>query len=201
MTKDDKKIIIVDDNDTNLVACKNILKTCYIVYPARSAAKMFDLIEHFVPDLILLDVEMPEMNGYEAAQKLKQNDAHKDIPIIFLTGKSDAESEVNGLKIGALDFIHKPFVSEVLLRRLEIHLALIDCRKKIDEKEKTLNRINYEIRAPLNRIIDTLCKAAVDNDPGKVKDYINSASDESRRLLTLIDEIVSSPGNTVQITT
>lgn len=122
MTTGQKTIIVVDDNNANLVACKKILKPYYEVYPVPSAAKMFDLMEHVKPDLILLDVDMPDMNGYEAAGKLKQNNAFKEIPIIFLSGRDDATSEMFGLNMGAKDYIHKPFVSEMLLKRIEIHL-------------------------------------------------------------------------------
>jgi putative two-component system response regulator len=113
-----KTIIVVDDNNTNLVACKKILKPFYEVYPVPSAAKMLKLLENVVPDLIMLDVEMPDMNGYEAAQTLKNNDTFKNIPIFFLTARNDPVSEKLGLNIGAADYIHKPFVSEQLLQRI-----------------------------------------------------------------------------------
>jgi putative two-component system response regulator len=74
MTEEQKKIILVDDNDANLTACKKILKPYYAVYPVLSAEKMFDLLEHITPDLILLDVEMPDMNGYDAARTLKNTE-------------------------------------------------------------------------------------------------------------------------------
>jgi CheY-like chemotaxis protein len=118
MTKKRETIIVVDDNNTNLVACKKILKPFYEVYPAPSAAKMLKLLEHVIPDLILLDVEMPDMNGYEAAQTLKSNDAFKNIPIFFLTARNDPVSEKLGLNVGAVDYIHKPFVSDQLLQRI-----------------------------------------------------------------------------------
>ena len=124
-----KKIIVVDDNNTNLTACKKILKPFYEVFTVPSTKKMFDLLEHVVPDIILLDVDMPEMNGYEAAAKLKTNDAYKTIPIIFLTGRTDSESELFGLNMGAMDYIHKPIVSELLLRRIEIQLSRLDEQK------------------------------------------------------------------------
>ena len=121
MADGQKKIIVVDDNDSNLLTCKNILRPYYSVFTVPSAARMFDLIGKISPNLILLDVEMPEMDGYEAAQKLKTE--HKEIPFIFLTGNADAESQKKGMELGALDYIHKPFVAEVLLKRLESHLG------------------------------------------------------------------------------
>jgi len=118
-----KKIIVVDDNPENLSVLKNTLKDKYMVYPSPSAPDMFDLLEHIQPDLILLDVEMPGMNGYEAAEKLKSNDKHREIPIIFLTSMDDEESKKKGLSLGAVDYIHKPIVTPLLLQQLEMHLS------------------------------------------------------------------------------
>jgi DNA-binding response OmpR family regulator len=85
---------------------------------------MFKLLEHIKPDLILLDVEMPDMNGYEATRALKKNEMFKDIPIIFLTARGDPVSEKFGLNLGATDYIHKPIVSDQLLKRIEKLFAL-----------------------------------------------------------------------------
>jgi len=122
MGNERKKIIVVDDNLENLTALKNTLKNIYEVYPCPSAAKMFDLLGHIQPDLILLDVEMPEMNGHEAAEKLKSSDKYREIPIMFLTSMDDEESKKKGLSLGAVDYIHKPFDAPSLLQRLETHL-------------------------------------------------------------------------------
>jgi len=129
MATDRKKIIVVDDNLENLTALKDTLKNAYEVYTCPAASKMFDLLEHFLPDLILLDVEMPEMNGYEAAKKLKDNEKYKQIPFMFLTIRDDIKSEMAGLDLGAIDYVHKPFVAPVLLQRIKTHLALVDYQK------------------------------------------------------------------------
>ena len=126
-----KKIIVVDDNLTNRIACKNILKMHYEVYPAPSAAKMLELLGQFKPDMILLDVDMPEINGYEAAQILKNSNDYKDVPFIFVSAISDEHSEMLGLKLGALDYIYKPYAAALLLRRIETHLSLIESKKEL----------------------------------------------------------------------
>jgi len=125
MAEEQKIILVVDDNETSLVACKQILKPHYTVYTVPSAARMFELLQNVTPDLILLDIEMPRMNGYEVAQILKENDAFGGIPVIFLSVRSDAASELEGFNAGALDYIHKPFVGEELLKRIETHLRCI----------------------------------------------------------------------------
>ena len=122
MAGDRKKIVVVDDNPENLNALKNTLKESYMVYPNPSAPDMFELLEHVRPDLILLDVEMPGMNGYEAIKKLKNSEKYKEIPVIFLTSMSGEESEKEGLQLGAADYIQKPFVTPVLLERIQKHL-------------------------------------------------------------------------------
>ena len=128
-----KKIVIVDDNLTNLTALKNILKRCYEVYPVSSAAKMFDVLDHVTADLILLDVEMPELNGHDAARLLKNSPMYKDIPIIFVTALRDEESEMAGLRLGAVDYLYKPFVAQLLLQRIELRLSLAEHRKELQE--------------------------------------------------------------------
>ena len=114
-----KVVFIVDDNDANLLLAKNALDSIYETYALPSAARMFKIIEKITPDLILLDVDMPEMDGFEALETLKKNENYKTIPVIFLTGKEDEESEKRGLEMGALDFIPKPFTAESLIERVE----------------------------------------------------------------------------------
>ena len=91
-----KKIIVVDDNPENLNSIKNTLKDIYMVYPSPSAQDMFELLQHVQPELIMLDVEMPGMNGYEAIKKLKSDDKYREIPVIFLTSMTGEESEKGG---------------------------------------------------------------------------------------------------------
>ena len=128
-----KKIIAVDDSIPNLTVIKNILKPSYEVYTTSSAAKMFELLTKIMPDLILIDVEMPELNGYEAVRYLKSKWDYSHIPIIFVTSKNDPESEMTGLELGAVDYIYKPFVAPLLLKRIETHLALAENERELQE--------------------------------------------------------------------
>ena len=124
------KIIFVDDNMANLTIGKNILKTFYEVYPAPSAAKLFEILENVLPDLVLLDIEMPEMNGYEAIKRMKADPRFSDIPVIFLTAKSDESSELEGFELGAADYVAKPFSGPLLLKRIDHQLLIV--RQKND---------------------------------------------------------------------
>ena len=135
-----KRVIAVDDNITNLIALKNILKSLYETYTASSAAKMFDLLTKVKPDLILLDVEMPELSGYEAAKLLKNNGEYKNIPVIFVTSMNDAESEVEGLELGAVDYIYKPYATSLLLKRIETHLLLAEHQRELEELNVSMQK-------------------------------------------------------------
>jgi putative two-component system response regulator len=118
MTGKRKTIIAVDDSSLNLIICKKILKPVYDIYTVLSASKMFRMMEHVIPDLILLDVEMPDINGYEAAGMLKEKADFREIPIIFLTARNDPVSEKIGLNLGAVDYISKPVESGQLIERI-----------------------------------------------------------------------------------
>ncbi|MCL2253798.1 MAG: response regulator [Lachnospiraceae bacterium] len=136
-----KKFILVDDNPTNLTACELALKGKYDIFPVNSATDMFVLLEKMIPDLILLDVEMPIMTGYEAAKILKKNSKYKDIPLIFLTAKDDLESELEGLNLGAFDYIKKPIIKTLILRRIETVLSLIDVQKKLTISNESISNL------------------------------------------------------------
>jgi len=117
-----KTIFVVDDININLTAAENVLCSYYKVISLTSAAKMFDALTKFKADLILLDIEMPGMNGFEAIKLLKTNDIYAEIPVIFLSGLCDADSQAHGLALGAVDYIVKPYTKDVILDRLKIHL-------------------------------------------------------------------------------
>jgi putative two-component system response regulator len=119
-----QKIFLVDDNMANLTSGKTMLKNYYDVFSIPSANKLFEILEKVIPDLILLDIEMPGMNGYEAIKKLKAEKKSHDIPVIFLTARNDSGSELEGLSLGAIDYIFKPFSPPLLLKRIENHLLI-----------------------------------------------------------------------------
>ena len=133
-----KTIFVVDDNDTNLAVAENALEAYYRVITLPSAAKMFAFLEKVVPDLILLDIEMPEMGGFEALQHLKTNHQYEDIPVIFLTILTDPNIEARGFELGAVDFITKPFATAVLRNRIKTHLHI---DRMIRERTERLKRL------------------------------------------------------------
>jgi putative two-component system response regulator len=136
-----QKIMLVDDNLANLVMGKNMLKDAYEVYTIPSGAKLFEIMERITPALILLDVMMPEMDGYQAIKKLKADDRWADIPVIFLTSMSDEHSELEGLSLGAIDYVHKPFSAPLLLTRIANHLLLVSQKKELKNYNDNLQEM------------------------------------------------------------
>ncbi|MDR1466529.1 MAG: response regulator [Treponema sp.] len=147
---DRKTIILVDDNIANLKIGKNALMEQYDVFTAPSAKKMFELLERNKPELILLDIDMPEMDGFEAIRILKGNDSTRQIPVVFLTGKSDAESEMEGLTLGAVDYISKPFSPPILRKRVEIHLLVQYQQNVLREQQEELRKFNEGLQKLVN---------------------------------------------------
>lgn len=120
--KERKKIILVDDNITNLIIGRDALAGEYDVFPVPSGEKLLMLLKKLTPDMILLDIDMPEMNGFEVIKIVKGNPVTEHIPVIFLTARNDPESEREGMQLGAIDYISKPYSSSGLLQRVSVHL-------------------------------------------------------------------------------
>jgi len=151
-----KTIFAVDDSDTNLSLAKKALENYYRILTMPSAAKMFELLEKIIPDLILLDIEMPDMNGVEAFKKLKTNHVHGQIPVIFLTGRNDTAIEARCFELGAMDFITKPFSAPVLLNRIKTYLNIDEI---IHQRTGQLQRLQTGIVSVLADIVENRDKA------------------------------------------
>lgn len=153
-----KSIMIVDDNMTNLKIGRSALTNQYNVYTVVSGEKLFQMLEKVSPDLILLDVEMPEMDGYEAIRRLKADKKTAAIPVIFLTARNDSISELEGLSLGAVDYIIKPFSPPILLKRVETHLLLKDYNDDllgmVETKTKTVIELQNVILQATAEIVE-----------------------------------------------
>ena len=161
-------VFIVDDNETNLTLAEDALVKEYRVIALSSAVKMFEALKKFKPDLILLDVEMPEMTGFEAMKKLKEDTLYADIPVIFLTGLSDAESEAYGIELGAVDFIMKPFTEPVLMNRIKNHLNIDemvrDRTRQLAQRTEQLARRTEQLVRLQHGIVFTLADVVENRD-------------------------------------
>jgi putative two-component system response regulator len=144
--KEKQLIILVDDNPANLRVGKNVLAETYAVATAPSAEKMFALLQNNRPALILLDIDMPEMSGYEAIKILKEKPETKNIPVIFLTAKTESDDELEGLSLGAIDYIIKPFQPPLLLKRIEVHLLVESQKETLEKQAAALKNFNDNLQ-------------------------------------------------------
>ncbi len=141
-------VLIIDDDFTLLKMASEILRYEYAVSCVTSGEEALALMsEDFMPDVILLDVEMPVMNGFETLERLRGMEDAEDVPVIFLTGVNKTEAQLRGFSSGAVDYITKPFVRDILLARVRVHLengrrlrqlSIIEKKGKnggLDEKE------------------------------------------------------------------
>jgi putative two-component system response regulator len=145
-------ILVVDDTPDNLALMMDLLKDTYKVRLANSGERALKmLVGSPPPDLILLDIMMPGMDGYEVCQRLKSNPVTRDIPVVFLTAKTEVEDEKRGLEIGAVDYLTKPVSPPIVLARIKIHLALKAhadfLRDKSDFLENEVTRRTREVMA------------------------------------------------------
>ena len=139
-------VMIVDDDVAILQLVKNALAEWYTVFTMPSVAKMFDLLERNTPHLILLDISMPEMGGFEAIKILKAEPGIRNIPVIFLTSMNDPGSEFEGLSLGAVDYISKPFVPQLLRKRVELHLTVDAQRRRLEAQAEKLELQRKELQ-------------------------------------------------------
>ena len=152
------EILIVDDIPTNIKLLYEFLQQSnYRVSIAKNAESAFKKLEKIVPDLILLDVMMPGMDGYEVCEKLKRNPETRDIPVIFMTARTDEVDKVKGLSIGAVDYITKPIHTDEVLARIKVHLTLRHTQTRL------LNEINErkQTEAELHQALAELQRAQV----------------------------------------
>ena len=193
-------VFLVDDNIVNLHEGKNALQNEYLVITIPSGEKLFSTLKKVTPDLILLDIDMPDMSGYEAMIELKTNEETAGIPVIFLTGKNQSDEEVLGLSFGAVDYLTKPFNQGLIRMRVKNQIKIIEQTRLIIEKEAAekssrdrsefLSRMSHEMRTPMNAIMGMTAIAKNTNDAKATKEMLGKISDASENLLSLIDDVL-----------
>ncbi|HEY9804964.1 MAG TPA: response regulator, partial [Candidatus Obscuribacterales bacterium] len=139
-------VLIVDDNSANLGVLSDALDQAgYEVWAAKSGKMALERVKYALPDLILLDVMMPEIDGFETCRQLQANPKTQQVPIIFMTALSDTAHKVEGFQLGAVDYITKPFQQEEVLARVKLHLRLHDLTNTLDEKNALLEQKVAEV--------------------------------------------------------
>lgn len=183
-------VLVVDDIADNLNVAANILIRQNInVLLAQSGKEALAIADKLLPDLVLLDIMMPEMDGFEVCSRLKKNNETKEIPVIFLTALGKTESIVKGFDLGAVDYVNKPFHIEELLARVQTHLSLSRMRKekeeaniileqKVNQRTAQLNKTNGELKRNNKQLEEAKAKAE-ESDRLKTS-FLNSISHEIR---------------------
>jgi len=149
-------ILVVDDTPENIEVLDSVLGTQYSLKVALNGERALELAETAPhPDMILLDIMMPDMDGYEVISRLQSNPATVNIPVIFITGKSDVTDEEKGLKLGAIDYITKPISPPIVRARVKTHLALYnqnrELERKVEERTQQLKEAKLEVISCLGR--------------------------------------------------
>ncbi|MBF0094856.1 MAG: hybrid sensor histidine kinase/response regulator [Alphaproteobacteria bacterium] len=192
-------ILAVDDAPENLDVIKSILVPEYTVKRAASGSVALKIAETQPPDLILLDIMMPDMDGYEVCRKLKESKATRDIPVIFVTAMSQTEDEALGLDMGAVDYIAKPLRPPILRARVRTHIAMADGVRQLAEQNKALidaarlredveHITRHDLKGPLNVIIGTpQFLLTQDGLSDKQRELIKIIEDSGYRMLEMIN--------------
>ncbi|MCL2123440.1 MAG: response regulator [Desulfovibrionaceae bacterium] len=136
-----KRLVLIDDNIIHLLAEKNALADAYDLYTIPSGKALFELLSHVGPDLLLLDIAMPDMDGYEVLRTLKADPNTANIPVIFVTAKDNADEELIGLELGAVDYITKPIVPALLRKRVEMYLLMADQQRQLEQYNDSLQQM------------------------------------------------------------
>lgn len=165
MINERQTVLVVDDTPVNIDVLVGTLKDTYNVKAAIDGHKALQIAQKSPPDIILLDVMMPEIDGFEVCRQLKKNYLTRNIPVIFVTAKIEVEDELKGFELGAVDYITKPISPPIVRARVATQLALFDQNKELDRKVTQQTKQIYETRL---QIIQRLGKAAEykDNETG-----------------------------------
>ncbi|MEZ7198101.1 hybrid sensor histidine kinase/response regulator [Pseudodesulfovibrio karagichevae] len=205
-------VLVVDDNRLNIDLLVDVLKDDYKLLVALNGVTALDILYNALPDIILLDIMMPEMDGYEVCRRLKSDERTKQVPVIFITAKSQSEDEAKGLALGAVDYITKPVNPAIVQARIRTHLALYNQNRELEEKvrkrtlelEKSkekadeasraksafLANISHELRTPLNHIMGlSSLLLEIDTDPERLE-LIRPLHDGAAQLAGLFDQLL-----------
>lgn len=191
-------ILIVDDVSANLKLLADILKSeDYKVRPVNSGALALQVAEKEKPDLILLDIMMPEMNGYEVCDHLKKNPYLCDIPVIFISALNDTNDIITAFNSGGIDYITKPFRAEEVKIRVATHLKLCRQTKELqklnEDKNRFISIIGHDLKNPFHLILgfmDLLVKNVRRYDIGKIETQLNIMHQSAQHVYGLMDDIL-----------
>ncbi len=191
------KILIVDDTPQNIEVIINILNNEFSLIVAKDGRQALHVIEKLIPDLILLDVSMPEMDGFEVCKLIKNNPNTKDVPIIFLTARAESDDIIKGFMVGGADYVTKPFRIEELKARMNIHLKLRQKELQLQELNATKDRffsiIAHDLKNPFSGLIgitDIILKNRKIMSQEKLDEMIRILHDSSHHGYKLLENLL-----------
>ena len=192
-------ILIVDDSPIIIMELTDILSSDYEVYTEIDAQKVVETTEKLLPDIILLDIIMPEQDGYTAIASLKNHEHTKDIPVIFLSGLNNVDSEERGLLWGAADYITKPYSREIIRLRVDNQIKILEQIEMIEaannacnDLTKQLTSIISDVRIPVSNISELATSALSDDIDDKAKDFFNEILLDVNKLMDITDNALKS---------
>lgn len=191
-------ILIVDDTPKNLQLLSNILHDKgYNICISTSGSRALETINTEAPDLILLDIQMPVMDGFETFKALKLNPKAKDIPVIFLTAVVEPEKILQGFELGAVDYITKPFSIPELTARVATHIEIKRSREKLIElnatNEKLFSIISHDLRSSLGSVLsfsDLLLENLEQYPKSKIQQFVNNIYQSSKNTFELLENLL-----------
>ena len=193
-----KLILIIDDNVTNLkVAIEHLEAENLQVSIARNGETGLERAVYAQPDLILLDVQMPGIDGFETCQRLKANEETKDIPVIFMTALNDVDSKVRAFEVGGVDYVTKPIQAEEVWARVKTHLTIHSMQKEMAEQIVELDAfartVAHDLKNPLGRIIsglDLVQDLAADSLDESTMQILQISVEGGQQMSNIIDELL-----------
>lgn len=190
-------ILIVDDKPQNIQLIGTLLRNKYNLYVADNGEKAIKIAMDKKPDLILLDIMMPGLSGFEVCRILKSNIDTTEIPVIFLTAKNESEDIVTGFSLGAVDYITKPFKKEEVLVRISTHIKLketeIELKKRNQEKDKFFSIIAHDLKNPLSGFMgltEMVMNKADNFSMDELKHYIQIMNSSASQLYKLLANLL-----------
>jgi two-component system, sensor histidine kinase and response regulator len=198
LQKSKSSILIVDDTEENLKILSTILEHAgYDISIQNDGLKALSILKDFKPDLILLDVMMPQMDGFEVCEKIKGDPETKNIPVIFLTARSSLEDLLKGFQVGGVDYIKKPFRKDELLARVSSHIELVRTKKLLEDSNHTKDLLFSVIAHDLkNNIGGTVSWLRILDDPDsnipreQEKDIVRTVLENSESTMLLMENLL-----------
>jgi two-component system sensor histidine kinase/response regulator len=195
---DDLTVLVVDDNQENLKVVSNILRSeGYKLALAMGGREALKILKEIKVDLILLDIMMPDMNGYEVCSRIKSNADWRMIPVIFLTAKNQMDDLIKSFEVGGVDYLTKPSHREELLVRVKTHLELKVSREKILEmihnRDKLYSRIAHDIRSPLsgiNQTLDAVNQGYIEVGSKDFSEIISDLSNTTKNTFNMLNSLL-----------